>query len=308
MASSRAPIMVGIAPGLSHRVAVAWAADEAARRHRPLHLLCARHPTVEHTVREALALVAARHPQLETVVHPPVGSLVTALRHHARTATAVVVGPLGQDASDSTFATASDVLPIVAYANCPVVVVHPPGGSAPRDRLVVGVNVGWDGRRHSTAPLNCAFEAARLRGVALHVLYVWRPPVLGVLDERAAMQDCRMILSQRVTTLRARYPDVEVRQEVRRGCPSRILTQEAADALGLIVGGRGHSDLIDMLSAPVLPAVLRRAPCPVVVVPCPAASHHSLERPRINRVRRRARSAVIPRLRRLLRPIRAHLR
>ena len=42
--------------------------------------------------------------------------------------------------------------------------------------------VGVDGIPHSKAAVDVAFEEAVLRGAALRALYVWHPPLLGVLD------------------------------------------------------------------------------------------------------------------------------
>jgi hypothetical protein len=115
--------------------------------------------------------------------------------------------------------------------------------------------VGVDGGARSAAAF--AFEEAALRGAAQPALYVWQPGLLGVLDEHAAQEGCRRLLSETVAGHGAAYPDVVVHHQLAIGHPVQVLTEESAHALGLEMGTPGHGGFAGMLvgSSPVSPAL-----------------------------------------------------
>jgi nucleotide-binding universal stress UspA family protein len=316
-----APIVVGIDPDPSHRLVLAWGADEADRRRVPLQLVHAqgrspgedtprhhyggvwshdRRSLAEHTLLDAVAYVNDRHPRLEVSTLLAADDPVPLLRRHARTAAAVVLGSHRLRTREGLFTSASVVLPVIAHAGCPVVVVRDfdqVGRSAPH--FVVGVDVGVDGRRHSVAAVDHAFAEAALHHAVLRVLYVWHPPLLGVLDEHAALRESRALLSELVESRRAAHPDVEVRHEVIRGRPAQVLAQESAQALGLVVGIRGDDGPTGMLLGSVVQGVLDRARCPVVAVPRSEGQQRTYGGERFGRAARRAQRAAVRRTRRL---------
>jgi nucleotide-binding universal stress UspA family protein len=162
------------------------------------------------------------------------------------------------------FSSASVVLPLTAHAPCPVAVVPEPEHVTQQPAYFV---VGVDGSPHSAAAVDVAFEEAALRGAVLRALYVWHPPLLGVLDEEAAVRECRRVLSETVAGRTATHPDVELHHEVVRGHPLQVLTEAAEHALGLVVGTRGHGGFTGMLLGSVSQGVLHHARCPVITVP-----------------------------------------
>ncbi|MFR0354575.1 universal stress protein [Streptomyces sediminimaris] len=319
--AARAPVVVGVEPGPAHRPVLAWGADEADRRRVPLHLVHAegrpadggtprhlyrggctqeRRDLAERALLDAVAFVADRHPRLEVSTLLAADDPVPLLRRHARTAAAVVLGPHRLSTLEGVFTPASVTLPVIARAGCPVVVVRAPGQASARPaHFVVGVDVGVDGRSHSVAALDHAFAAAALHRVALRVLYVWHPPLLGVLDEHAALRECRTLLRELVDGRRPAHPDVDVRHEVLRGRPARVLARESAHALGLVVGIRGNGGPTGILLGSVVRDVLARARCPVVAVPRCAGQPPPYGRLHVGRTARRAQRAAGRRARRL---------
>ncbi|MFE7167778.1 universal stress protein [Streptomyces sp. NPDC057616] len=317
---ARAPIVVGIDPGPSHRLVLAWGADEADRRRVPLQLVHAqgrspygdgpghrfgdgpardRRSLAEHTLLDAAAFVADRHPCLEVSTLLAADDPVPLLRRHARTAGAVVLGSHRLRTREGLFTSASVALPVIAHAGCPVVVVRDcdqVAGSSPY--FVAGVDVGADGRRHSAAAVDHAFAEAALHRAVLRVLYVWHPPLLGVLDEHAALRECRDLLSELVEKRRAAHPDVEVHHEVIRGRPAQVLARESAHALGLVVGVRGAGPTGVLLGS-VVQGVLDRARCPVVAVPRDEGRRSARGGGHVGRAVRRAQRVAIRRMRRL---------
>ncbi|MGW6268415.1 universal stress protein [Streptomyces sp. NPDC055060] len=326
-AAERTPIVIGLAADPSRRVALEWGADEAFRRRLPLRLVLARgrpadgqlsaaarrradrrvgapRGTAEGAVREAVAFVRDRHPCLDVSTLLADDAPVVVLREQSRSAAAVVVGSRPPAGRGGAFAAPPVALPVIRHAACPVVVVREPAVTrhAP-PYIVVGVDVGWDGRRHPAAAVVHALDAAARCGAAVRVLYVWHPPLLGVLDERAALRECRVLLADMVAGWRTTRPDVDLRHAVLRGDPARMLARESAHALALVVGAGGHGPR--NLSGPVVARVLRHVPCPVVAVPRPVTYLRPLGRPGAARLVRGARTAVGRYARRLPRARRA---
>ncbi|GAA3785129.1 universal stress protein [Streptomyces chiangmaiensis] len=287
----RRPIVVGVDPDPVKRVAVVWAADEAARRRVPLRLVHADTvPTTEfrrwelprswqvrdqalheagrHVLEAAVVIAHERQPRIEVSGLLAEGNPVPVLREHSHDATAVVLGSWHLSRMREMFGSDSIALPVISHAHCPVVVVPEPEHPIEEPAFVV---VGVDGSASSAAAVDFAFEEAALRGAALRALYVRHPGLLGVTDEGAAQRECGRLLSETVAGPSAAHPQVESHHEVVDGHPVKALTDASAHALALVVGTRGHGGFAGMLLGSVSQGVLRHARCPVVAVPLPAA-------------------------------------
>ncbi|MDR6975977.1 nucleotide-binding universal stress UspA family protein [Streptomyces sp. 3330] len=286
-ADGREPIVVGVDPDPSKRLALAWAADEAERRGLPVRLVHAQgvptagyrtgevrpsweewnrtlHVAGNEVLEEAAAFVASRQPAVEVSTLLAEGEPAWVLSEEARNASLVVVGSWHLSTRRQLFGSASVSLPLSAHSPCPVVVVPEPEHITQEPGYVV---VGVDGSPHSAAAVDVAFEEAALRGAVLRALYVWHQPLLGVLNEDAAVQECRQVLSETVAGRIARYPEVELHHEVVLGHPVRVLTDASEHALGLVVGTRGRGGFTGMLLGSVSQGVLHHARCPVITVP-----------------------------------------
>ncbi|MGC4914068.1 universal stress protein [Streptomyces albogriseolus] len=285
-ADGRRPIVVGVDPDPSKRLALAWAADEADRRHLPLRLVHAQgvptggyrsgetrpsweewnqalHELGDQVLKEAVAFVRSRHPAVEVSTLLAEGEPAWVLRQEARGAALVVVGSWHLSRRRE-MSSSSVILPLTAHAPCPVAVVPEPEHVTQQPAYFV---VGVDGSPHAAAAVDVAFEEAALRGAHLRALYVWHPPLLGVLDEDAAVRECRRVLSETVAGRTATYPDVELHHEVVRGHPVQVLAEASEHALGLVVGTRGRGGFTGMLLGSVSQGVLHHAGCPVITVP-----------------------------------------
>ncbi|WP_329239010.1 universal stress protein [Streptomyces canus] len=286
-ADGRGAIVVGVDPDPSKRLALAWAVDEADRRGLPVRLVHAQgvptggyrtgearpsweewnrtlHEAGAESLKEAVAFVESRRPTVEVSTLLAEGEPAWVLREEARDASLVVVGSWHLSTRRERFTSASVALPLSAHAPCPVVVVPEPEHITQEPAYFV---VGVDGSPHAAAAVDMAFEEAALRGAVLRALYVWHPPLLGVLDEEAAVQECRRVLSETVAGRTATHPGVELRHEVVLGHPVRVLTEASEHALGLVVGTRGHGGFTGMLLGSVSQGVLHHAHCPVITVP-----------------------------------------
>jgi nucleotide-binding universal stress UspA family protein len=285
--SERRPIVVGVETDPTRQSALAWAADEAARRQVPLRPVRAEgvptrgqrmpevppswaewneelHRSGKQVLAEAVDFVADRHPEVEVDAVLAEGDPVWVLGEESRTATAVVLGSQHLSRAQEVFGSAAVALPLMTRAHCPVVVVPEAEHATGEPGFYV---VGVDGSEHSTAAVDLAFEEASLRGAQVRALYVWEPGPLRIFDEYGVQQQCRRLLSETVAGRHARYPDVDLRHELAVGHPVQALTDASADALGLVVGTRGHGGFTGMLLGSVSQGVLHYARCPVLVVP-----------------------------------------
>ncbi|WP_406164705.1 universal stress protein [Streptomyces sp. NBC_00996] len=283
----RRPIVVGVNPDPSRQTALAWAADEAARRRlplRPVHVEgvptrgyrgreippsweewnAALHKAGKQVLEEAADFVTARHPQIEVDAVLAEGDPVWVLREQSREATAVVLGSRHLSRAQEVFGSASVALPVMAHAHCPLVVVPEPEHITQEPAYCV---VGVDGSEHSAAAVDVAFEEAALRGAELRALYVWEAGPLRIFDEYAPQQEARRLLSETVAGRHDRYPEVDLHHELVVGHPVQVLTDASAHALALVVGTRGHGGFTGMLLGSVSQGVLHHARCPVIAVP-----------------------------------------
>ncbi|MFI6662100.1 universal stress protein [Streptomyces sp. NPDC050523] len=285
----RRPIVVGIDPDPANRTALAWAADEAARRHAPVRLVHAEgtptggyrtwgprpsweewnqalHLVGEQVLKAAVGFTEERDPQLEVDALLAEGHPAWILREQSRDAAVVVLGSRHLGRVQEVFSPAAVALPVMAHSHCPVVVVPEPEHITQQPAYFV---VGVDGSERSTAAVDYAFEEAALRGAQLRAVYAWQPGLLGVLDEQAAQRECRRLLYETTAGRGASYPDVELHYELVSGHPVQVLTEASAHALGLVVGTRGHGGFAGMLLGSVSQGVLNHARCPIFAVPHP---------------------------------------
>ncbi|MEV7687658.1 universal stress protein [Streptomyces bungoensis] len=287
------PIVVGVDPDPADRPALAWAADEAGRRELPLRLVHVRAtPPARYRTRDlepawetwdealrtlgtealehAEAFVRDRHPRVDVSVQLAAGDPARVLSEQAREASAVVLGSRHLTAVEELVRSLSVAVPVIARAHCPVIVVREAEHAVRQHPYVV---VGVDGSPDSGTAVDHAFEEAVLRGASLRALYVWHPPLLGVMDEHAALQECRRLLAEIVAGRTAAHPDVAVHHEVVRGHPVKVLSEASEHALALVVGARGLGGFAGLLLGSVSQGVLHHALSPVIVVP--SAEHRA---------------------------------
>ncbi|MFI9650681.1 universal stress protein [Streptomyces sp. NPDC052040] len=283
----RRPIVVGLDPEPGHRMALAWASDEAARRRSPLRLVHAEgvptrgyrgrevppsweewnealHKAGQQVLEGAAVFVAARQPQLEVDVLLAEGDPVWVLREQSRGAAAVVLGSRHLSRRQEVFGSHPVALPVMAHTRCPVVVVPEPEHITQEPAYFV---VGVDGSEHSAAAVDVAFEEAALRAAELRALLVWDPGPFRIFDKYEPQQECRRLLSEIMAGRHGRFPQVDLRHEVVLGHPVKVLTDASAHALGLVVGTRGRGGFAGMLLGSVSHGVLHHATCPVIACP-----------------------------------------
>lgn len=283
------PIVVGVENTDDGKLAIAWGADEAARRKLPLSLVHAldwplgidreaRGTACSQTwpgrfrnagkvaLDEARLLATDRHSGLDVDTDLIDGEPVHVLRDRARAAAMLVLGSRHLSSARESMTTGGIAVPVAAHASCPVVVVRAsePAG-VDTQRIVVAV----DGSRRSETAVAYAFEEASVRGLPLLALHV-RQPFAGltsgvsISDE---MQEGRIRLAETLAGWHEKYPEVAVTRDVLVGHPVATLVQASEHALCLVVGSRGLGGVRGMLLGSVSQGLIHRAHYPLVVVP-----------------------------------------
>lgn len=279
------PIVVGVDGSSDSDAALEWAADEAASRHLPLHVLHSTsleplvalavlatdddESTTDDVTDKAVARVAELQPGLDVTPMASLGQAARDLVAASRSADTVVVGARGTTGVRAALGSVS--LQVAMHADCPVVVVKR-GPDRPDGPVVVGV----DGSPISGAALAHAFKRASERDHKLVVVYAWHLEVVdgivattpGSEQYQLVERRAREVADTMVEPLARAHPEVEVEVQVIHARPADALVEVASKtgASAVVVGARGRGGFRGLLLGSVSHEVLHRADVPVVVV------------------------------------------
>jgi nucleotide-binding universal stress UspA family protein len=148
------------------------------------------------------------------------------------------------------------------------------GGGAMTYRIVVGVDGSEGGRR----ALAWAVREAAVRGGTVQAVVAWRWDGVDLPPRAATHPDqerdrARQVLAEEL----AMVPEIErarvsVASEVVEGRAADVLAAAALDADLLVLGSHGHSRVRHTVLGSVSEECIRKATCPVVVIPMIEAS------------------------------------
>ena len=261
--------------------AVAYAADEAVRQHRDLHLVHAVELDVSESesadVIDRARLLAAERVvgrvavTSETSLAPTVPAVVAA----ARDAWLLVVGRCPESVRTHPYVR-SVTGGLASRALVPVLSVPDDWSDATGSPHVV---VGIDDPGLSDEVLLEAFVAARTRHARLTIISTWWRPTgagdrpLTQVDDLDRPERVRAGLDELTASLSGAYPDVPFDLQVFNRPPGDALIEASADATLMLLGR--HDSLLATGShlGPVARAVLREATCPVLLA-TPRRTHH----------------------------------
>ncbi|MGW7521863.1 universal stress protein [Streptomyces sp. NPDC054796] len=284
-------VVVGFDGSPHAELALERAAEEAARRHTSLEILCGW-PWPRHTDEQAkdvpesqnsLYHVTRRHldqaaerartraPGLAVIPSVTSESAAEALVRCGSTASLTVVGTRGYGGFAGLL-LGSVSLRVAAHCETPLMVV----GERPeysRGTVLLGVEPG-----SGLDTLAFGFEEAGRRGASLCVLHAWQYPasydaaqptttnLRQEAVERAA-EEAAAVPANAVAALRAKYPDVPVRTAPRCGPAGGVLVEESREADVVVLGVRRARHRLGLQLGPVTHALLHHSHCPVVLVP-----------------------------------------
>ncbi|MEN1890789.1 universal stress protein [Streptomyces mirabilis] len=287
---SEGPVVVGTDGSAGAARAVLWAAQEAALRHQPLHIVCAVdldlaerlsaetarrvREAARSLVTEAAAAATERAPDLTVTTEvgrePVADSLLraaSAVPHAGDAAVAIVVGSRGMGGF-SALLLGSVALTLAGQARCPVVVVR---DTARPSSGVVVVGVRDEG---DLGAVRFAGEMARRRKASLRLLSAWTyiqyvGSMAPMADVARGAVEAKAAASTRVLgSVQAEFPDLEVTEEVVRvPSPAGALVAASLRADLVVSGTRRPAHHVGRSLGRVTHAVLQHAHCPVAVVP-----------------------------------------
>ncbi|MCB5178269.1 universal stress protein [Streptomyces antimicrobicus] len=304
---SRGTVIAAVDGSVESQAAARWAAREALLRDLPLHIVHAWQdwsPAFAHAPftgadtapgektitphgaeripRETAERVREDHPGLHVSVEQVFGRPVEVLLAAANKAEVLVLGSRGLGALGGLLA-GSVSLPVVAHAECPVVVVRagdraeeekqPVDGPIDRARYL-DVVLGLDLTRPCDELIEFAFSSAVARGAALRVVHGWDVPIVFGHDPEAVDPGHGVAMGLREASVltdvlrpwRGKFPEVDVKEQCVVGGAADHLVDASKDASLLVVGRRVRRAAIGPRIGPITHAVLHRAAAPVAVV------------------------------------------
>ncbi len=285
------PIVVGINGSAGSEAALAWALVRASRQRLPViavHAVDDRwlapdfkfRKTVKESGMDLLQSAQARAKELAPNVTVDIqlhhGSAGSALQDASKEASMVVVGVHDKHWLDGGPMT-DRALQIVSASNCPVAVIPP----RPQEGHT-GVVVGVDGSEESLQAVMAAAAEADREGDELTVVHAfpstdrWVADTMpdGRLTETVIAED-RIVLSESVAGLRAKYPDLVVHQELETYKePAKALVDAAAHARLLVIGSRGRGGFSRLVLGSTAHAVLLNVASPTIVTRLEKVKHN----------------------------------
>jgi nucleotide-binding universal stress UspA family protein len=278
-------IVVGIDGSPAAKVAVDWAAGDAAMRGIPLtlvHVINAGSLAMPETAIPGVAEWLTRQGQRfldeatdvandrtappethsQIIYSAPVPTLVDL----SKEAEMVVVGCRGGGGlAGRLLGSVSSGL--VYHAHSPVAVIHDEDPLMPHPSQAPVV-VGIDGSPASNLATEIAFDEASRRGVELIALHAWSDTTaieLPGLDWSAMKSEEERVFAEALAGWQERYPDVEVRRLLLCDQPARQLVEWSERAQLVVVGSHGRGGFAGMLLGSVSGAVVYSARMPVIV-------------------------------------------
>ncbi|MFA7322916.1 MAG: universal stress protein [Candidatus Nanopelagicales bacterium] len=221
--------------------------------------------SAQQALDEFAATLPAGDVQSLVQVGSPSGVLLTA----SETAELVVVGSRGHGGFKELL-LGSVSAQLVAHAVCPVIVIREEP-AADKEVVVVGV----DGSPAGHGAIGFAFDMASRHGWKVLAIHAWDVPSFDLIVlpntpvpvdiDNMAGTEVRLA-AEILAGYEAQYPDVELETRVVHGSPVNALLSAVPEAAMIVVGTRGHGQVMSSILGSVSHGVLHRSHIPVAVV------------------------------------------
>ncbi len=144
-----------------------------------------------------------------------------------------------------------------------------------------GIVVGIEGTAVSQGALEWAVREAALRGVPLTVVHAWeyipaRDAGRMTAREEKTASDCMLDAAIKSAVREAGVTPEIVTRSV-KGAPAKVLVEQSRHAELLVIGRNHRSGVVDILRHSVSAECVRRAACPVVIIPNAPVGVHAPE-------------------------------
>jgi nucleotide-binding universal stress UspA family protein len=285
-------IVVGVDGSDRSKEALRWAGDQARLTGSTLHLVSAWDrsippklvvpqpepsgpaETLRHGLKDLVTDVLGASPDVEVRVDVVNSHPGPALVDVAMGADLLVVGSRGYGTIARILHLGSVSLHCATHAPCPVAVHRDRSAdvsSVEAPATSNGIVAAIDGSETSIGAALWAARQAGLTASTLEIVIAWHWPAFSGLapaspdNEYDPEEDARGILDEAVLGVRAAYPAVEVRGTIINGPPARTVVQAADAANLLVVGSRGHGEVVGKLLGSVSEHCVTNASCSVLV-------------------------------------------
>jgi nucleotide-binding universal stress UspA family protein len=147
--------------------------------------------------------------------------------------------------------------------------------------IVVGVDGSEGGRR----ALDWAAQEAAARDGTVQAIVAWSwdgmeyGPIAVTLPENEKHRAAQALRQEIADLADRRGSHLPVAAEVVQGRPAEVLVHAAESADLLVLGSHGHSRVRHTVLGSVSEECIRKASCPVVVIPVPAPRHEPASEP-----------------------------
>jgi nucleotide-binding universal stress UspA family protein len=271
-------ILVGVDGSRAARNAVLWAAQEAQLRHAELVITHVDPPSPDavglygepvgsEAILEACATAASQWAPSVTVATLLLrGGITDELIRLSASATMLVVGvdSAKSRAAHGVLGPVEDR--VVVHADCPVVTVHgpPPTARNPHPDVVVS----WCDDEAGQCALQTAAAEATARDASLTVVSVLTDtqPGEGHSHQERSAADADRALADGVARLEDELPHLVINVISEPGDAVPVLIRRAHSADLIVVGCPRADDRWSIRTGPLAGALMRGAPCPVMLV------------------------------------------
>jgi len=149
--------------------------------------------------------------------------------------------------------------------------------------IVVGVDGSEGGRR----ALDWAAAEAATRGGAVQAAIAWSwdgmeyGPIAATQPDQERFRAHRELDQEIQALIQRRGSKLPVSGEVVEGRPADVLAEAGKSANLLVLGSHGHSRVRHTVLGSVSEECIRKATCPVVVIPVPVEQHEPQTQPAV---------------------------